>query len=210
MARRNSDYKNYTVAELFKQFEDLESEGVQVFTARCHILNELAARGETHPKMGKGIYAYSEDICSGQLSGAAVFVLAGRDFILQKMRGMPLAQQNDIANGKVMLPVAEMNSAGDIVVNEKPVSRITPTVAEMVFTKGDIRSPEKQKQIVAEKEKLKQKAKVYALPHKSDIVEIIVNKSDNTVTVGKTTVDITILLKALVAGGVNVMMSKAA
>lgn len=208
---RNKDYKIMSLDDLSLCFDRLEGEDGQSFRSRCEILVEYEARGAFHPRIGKGVYKHAQAVAAGRLSPIAALVLVGDDNLLSILETLPISEQDDLASGKVSVPVARFDKkAGSVVIDNRTVSELTPSQTAIVFTKGGIRSPEKQKQIVLDKVKEQAKVKVSALPHKSDLVEIIVNKKDNMVTVGKITVDITVLLKALVAGGVNVMMSKAA
>lgn len=208
---RNSNYKNMSTDELHICFDRIIREGGQGTFALCEILVEFEARGEFHPMQGKGIFKHARAIASGKLSPLAVPVIVGDDNLVSIFETLPISEQEDIASGKVSVPVARFDKkAGSVVIDHKSVVELSPGQVNVAFTDGGIRPPEKQKQMVLNKVKEQQKAKVSAIPHKSDLVEIIVNKKDNMVTVGKTTVDITVLLKALVAGGVNVMMSKAA
>lgn len=207
--KKSKDYDNMADNELFIHVATLIEEGGSVVYEVCKALFALDSRGLFHPAMKHALYARFKEVATGKLAAEAATAFAGDFRVLDNMIGMPLDKQRELATGATV-QVAEVRTGGSIVSVDRKLSELSPTKVPLVLNGGSLVPFAQQKKMLSSIVKEQAKAKVTVIPHKSDLVEIIVNKKDNTVTVGSTTVDITVLLKALVAGGVNVMMSKAA
>lgn len=103
----------------------------------CHMLAELDSRGETHPAMGVGALRHFKLVANGTLSPLAAFVFNGIPSILDKLKGMPLDQQEGIAKGE-KLDVVTIDLKGAVVVEQKPITRLAQPELNRVIVNAKI------------------------------------------------------------------------
>lgn len=93
-----------TVKELPEEFNNLVRKFGDDLAACCELLGEIENRGVFHEGMTHGITRRYKEISSGRLSSIAAVVFQENEKVLDKLTGMPVEIQNDIALGKLPVP----------------------------------------------------------------------------------------------------------
>ncbi|MGX7874473.1 hypothetical protein ACVDG5_018435 [Mesorhizobium sp. ORM6] len=154
------NYGNQSVESLYALLNDVVLDIASNLQKACEILYELKARGEHHLLMREGLLRRFEDIASGKLSARAAITFSGVNVILDRITGLPLEEQERLAEtGSVA--VAELDAKGQVTETQKPILTMAKTDLERVFGVGEIRSVEKQEQLIRQQASTKAATPAY-------------------------------------------------
>lgn len=103
---------------------------------------ELERRGEDLSSLRHGLARTLPLIASGRLAAEAVVAFAGRPALLRALDGVPIDRQREYAAGS---PVAVIDPADPSAVQQMPLERLPAAAIRLVFSDGEIRSPESQR-----------------------------------------------------------------
>lgn len=124
---------------------DLRAELAHALTATARglgraaaIWGELERRGESLPDLRSGLATWLPRIARDELAAEAVIAFAGQRMLLNRMIGMPLDQQRNLAAGNAV-SIAVINERGEVVGEDIPLSRLSSRQVVLAVDDGRIR-----------------------------------------------------------------------
>lgn len=152
-----TDYSKMTDEELNTRIKLCATDLQTKVKELADLLTELRKRGQTHPLMFVPILKDFAAISSGKLSVNAALEFGGNSALMEQVKKMPVARQDDLANGGT-IPVVEINPQGKQVTVQRRVGQLTNRDLNRVLNNGKVASVAAQKKSLTPAAQLKEVA----------------------------------------------------
>lgn len=150
-----TDPAQLSTEEIHEEIAGFSVLAAEVVARWAALLRELSVRRAPHPMFNHPVMQFWRSIVEYKLSPRAAVLLADRNkgAMIRAVLPLPIGEQERIAEGKE-LPVAMLTDTGDIIRDDKPITRMDQQTIRRVFGPSGIRSFDEQREILKEEAKV--------------------------------------------------------